>query len=227
MGQLVDLSQGCRVLAYPAEKPYAFIRPVDGTRVFVAFHAVEPAVDEVLVQGWPAAGGIQYTAVPGSWPDCEVPDEALAGAMLNPKVVREQGPSGAICPVPGSVVSPDDGTGHLTLIPIEPQGLCDSLCSAGGDLQAGDQVLVCTAVEGRKCLGLKRVCDQRAGPALVTRCVASGGDGKPYDGIQVDGSLMTGPGARRIEYLPLADAVFPLADAPWMLHGDGDRKSVV
>ena len=135
MGQLVDLSQGCRVLAYPAEKPYAFIRPVDGTRVFVAFHAVEPAVDEVLVQGWPAAGGIQYTAVPGSWPDCEVPDEALAGASLNPKVIREQVllPDTANCPAPSS------GTGWLTIVPIEPQGLCDSLCSAGGDLQAGDQ----------------------------------------------------------------------------------------
>ena len=27
----------------------------------------------------------------------------------------------------------------MTIVPIEPKGLCDSLCSAGGDLQAGDQ----------------------------------------------------------------------------------------
>ncbi|HPQ97795.1 MAG TPA: hypothetical protein PLN94_19625 [Thiolinea sp.] len=139
MGILIDLSQGCKTLAFPERQPYALMTPVDGTRIFVSFRASKPNVSDVSMESWPAAGGIQYTAVPGSWPDCEVPDEALAGAMLNPKVVREQGPSGAICPVPGSVVSPDDGTGHLTLIPIEPQGLCDSLCSAGGDLQAGDQ----------------------------------------------------------------------------------------
>ena len=135
MGILIDLSQGCKTLAFPERQPYALMTPVDGTRIFVSFRASKPNVSDVSMESWPAAGGIQYTAVPGSWPDCEVPDEALAGASLNPKVIREQVllPDTANCPAPSS------GTGWLTIVPIEPQGLCDSLCSAGGDLQAGDQ----------------------------------------------------------------------------------------
>ena len=135
MGILIDLSQGCKTLAFPERQPYALMTPVDGTRIFVSFRASKPNVSDVSMESWPAAGRIQYTAVPGSWPDCEVPDEALAGASLNPKVIREQVllPDTANCPAPSS------GTGWLTIVPIEPKGLCDSLCSAGGDLQAGDQ----------------------------------------------------------------------------------------
>ena len=59
-------------------------------------------------------------------------------------------------------------------------------------------------------------CPSFVEPAFVTKCVASGGDGTPFDGIQVDGSMTVGDGAKKIQFLPADDVTYPLKDAPWI-----------
>lgn len=303
MNQLVDLSQGCQVLASPKGKPFVFVKPVDADQVFVSFYASEPDPAQIASEAWPNAGGIQFTVVPGDYSSCDIPAEAMDGAQLNPKVVKFPS-SDFVCPVPGTVITDSDGVSYITIVPILAKSLCETACISENELAAGDMVLSC--VDGKLTLkkvnkpidptiraelnkagdayvvdtsmtalngghtktveysiddgktwvdagdvdslpvdkmpdgGLVRVkvsgpdgeqfdvvkvdkpCAKIAESTFVVRCIASGGNGTPFDGVHVDGSLVTGNGPRKIEYLPEDDASSPLSDAPWILHSNDD-----